>query len=312
MADDVSTAVFLVALINGAIVAGMPLLFAALGETVSQQAGLLDIGLEGMMLLGAYAGFVVAASTGSPWLGLLAAVAAGVAVSLLMVVFCVRMGRDQIVVGIAILLSMEGLTSLLHAAQFGESYPRLDAVPALAIPGLSRIPVLGPSVFSQPLIVYLGVALVVVLGWLLSRTGSGLSLRAAGWGPAALDRAGVDVLRIRTVASLTTGALAGLGGGYLSVVAAGIFVPFMVGGLGFIAIVIAMLGRGRPAWVLAGALLFGLALSVATALQLVGIQVPTDVVQMLPFVAVMVALALFARRSYLPAALGVPFDREGR
>jgi simple sugar transport system permease protein len=147
---------------------------------------------------------------------------------------------------------------------------------------------------------------------MLFKTNLGLNIRAAGWKPVALDNAGVDVLRIRTIASLMTGALAGLGGGYMAIVTAGIFVPFMTGGLGFIAIVIAMLGRGRPVWVLIGSLLFGIALSIATALQLVGINVPTDVVQMLPFIAVMVALALFARQSYLPAALAAPFVRGQR
>jgi simple sugar transport system permease protein len=290
----------------------MPLLLAALGETISEQAGLLDIGLEGTMLFGAYAGFVATGMTGSYWAGFLAAILAGMAVSLLMVVFCVRMGRDQIVVGIAILLSMEGLTSLLHAAQFGTSYPRLDGVPAAPIPGLSEIPVIGPSLFTQPLVVYIGVALVLAVAWLLSKTDLGLSIRAAGRRPVALDNAGVDVVRIRTIASLSTGALAGLGGGYMAIVTAGIFVPFMTGGLGFIAIVIAMLGRGRPVWVLVGSLLFGVALSIATALQLASVNVPTDVVQMLPFVTVIVALALFARQSYLPAALAQPFVRGRR
>jgi simple sugar transport system permease protein len=303
---------FFAALITGAILAGMPLLLAALGETISEQAGLLDIGLEGTMLLGAYAGFVATNWSGSYWVGFLAAILAGMAVNLLMVVFCVRMGRDQIVVGIAILLSMEGLTSLLHAAQFGTTYPRLDGVPTVAIPGLSKIPVIGPSLFSQPLIVYIGFALIFVVGWMLYKTNLGLQIRAAGWKPVALDNAGVDVTRIRTIASLMTGALAGLGGGYMAIVTAGIFVPFMTGGLGFIAIVIAMLGRGRPVWVFVGSLLFGVALSIATALQLVGINVPTDVVQMLPFIVVMIALALFARQSYLPAALGTPFVRGQR
>ena len=310
--DSILTADFFAALITGAILAGMPLLLAALGETISEQAGLLDIGLEGMMLLGAYAGFVVTNWTGSFWAGFLAAILAGMAVSMLMVVFCVRMGRDQIVVGIAILLSMEGLTSLLHAAQFGTSYPRLDGVPAVAIPGLSKIPVIGPSIFSQPLIVYIGFALIFAVAWMLYKTNLGLNIRAAGWKPVALDNAGVSVMKIRTIASLSTGALAGLGGGYMAIVTAGIFVPFMTGGLGFIAIVIAMLGRGRPVWVLIGSLLFGVALSIATALQLVGINISTDVVQMLPFVAVMVALALFARQSYLPAALGTPYVRGER
>jgi simple sugar transport system permease protein len=300
------------AVISGAILAGMPILFAALGETISEQAGVLNIGLEGMMLFGAYAGFVVANWTGSSWVGFLAAIIGGMAVSLLMVVFCVRMGRDQIVVGIAILLTMEGLTSLLHQVQFGESYPRLGSVPTVAIPGLSKIPVLGPSIFSQPLIVYIGIALIFGAGWMLYRTNLGLNIRAAGWKPVALDNAGVDVLNIRTIAVLSTGALAGLGGGYMAIVTAGIFVPFMTGGFGFIAIVIAMLARGRPVWVLIGALLFGIALSIATALQLVGINVSTDLVQMLPFVTVIVALALFARHTMLPAALATPFVRGQR
>ncbi len=310
--SDFLTADFMAALIAGAILAGMPLLFAALGETISEQAGLLDIGLEGMMLFGAYVGFVVANWTGSSWAGFAAAILAGMAVSLLMVVFCVRMGRDQIVVGIAILLSMEGLTSLLHQVQFSESYPRLGSVPVVAIPGLSKIPVVGPSLFSQPLVVYFGIALIFVVGWLLYRTNLGLNLRAAGWKPVALDNAGVDVLKIRTIASLTTGALAGLGGGYMAIVTAGIFVPFMTGGLGFVAIVIAMLGRGRAVWVFIGSLIFGVALSITTALQLVGVNVPTDVVQMLPFLAVMVALVLFARHTMLPAALAIPFVRGQR
>jgi ABC-type uncharacterized transport system permease subunit len=310
--SDFLTADFMAALIAGAILAGMPLLFAALGETISEQAGLLNIGLEGMMLFGAYVGFVVANWTGSTWVGFLASILAGMAVSLLMVVFCVRMGRDQIVVGIAILLSIEGLTSLLHQVQFSESYPRLGSVPVVVIPGLSKIPVVGPSLFSQPLVVYFGIALIFVVGWLLHKTNLGLNLRAAGWKPVALDNAGVDVLKIRTIASLATGALAGLGGGYMAIVTAGIFVPFMTGGLGFVAIVIAMLGRGRAVWVFIGSLIFGVALSITTALQLVGVNVPTDVVQMLPFLAVMVALVLFARHTMLPAALAVPFVRGQR
>jgi len=309
---SILTADFMAAVISGAILAGMPILFAALGETISEQAGVLNIGLEGMMLFGAYAGFVVANWTGSTWVGFLAAIIGGMAVSLLMVVFCVRMGRDQIVVGIAILLTMEGLTSLLHQVQFGESYPRLGSVPTVAIPGLSKIPVLGPSIFSQPLIVYIGIALIFGAGWMLYRTNIGLNISAAGWKPVALDNAGVDVLNIRTIAVLSTGALAGLGGGYMAIVTAGIFVPFMTGGFGFIAIVIAMLARGRPVWVLIGALLFGIALSIATALQLVGINVSTDLVQMLPFVTVIVALALFARHTMLPAALATPFVRGQR
>jgi len=306
------TATFMAVLVSGSILAGMPLLLAALGETVSERAGVLNIGLEGMMLVGGYTGFIAALYLHSSWLGLLGGALGGLVMSIIVVVFCVRLGLDQIVVGIAVLITAEGVTSVLQRAQFGTTYPRLDAVATVEIPLLAKIPVLGPSVFSQPLIVYMGVALVVLLHWVLRYTSVGLDLRAAGEKPQALDSAGVSVIRTRSAAVLVTGAMGGLGGAYMAIVGAGIFVPFMTHGAGFIAIVLAMLARGRPVWVLIGALLFGMSVSLSTALQLVGVDVPQDVVNMLPFVAVMATLILFARRAYLPAALGVPYVRGSR
>ncbi|MCZ7663512.1 MAG: ABC transporter permease [Thermoleophilia bacterium] len=308
---ELFTTAFVAALISGGILAGMPLLLAALGETVSERSGVLNIGLEGMMLMGGYGGFVVALYT-NPWLGLAGGLAAGVLTALIMLVFCVRLGLDQIVVGIALLVTAEGITSVLQRAQFGTTYPRLDAMPVFQIPLLSKIPAFGQSLFSQPLIVYIGFALVVVVHWVLGFTSMGLNLRAAGEKPQALDAAGVSVVATRSVAVLVTGGLGGLGGAYMSIVGAGIFVPFMTHGAGFIAIVIAMLARGRALWVLIGAMLFGMSVSLSTALQLVGVNVPQDVVNMLPFVAVMVALIVFARQAYLPAALGSPYTRGSR
>jgi len=309
--SDLFTATFVAALVSGGILAGMPLLFAALGETISERAGVLNIGLEGMMLMGGYGGFVVALYT-NYWLGLAGGIGAGALAAVIMLVFCVRLGLDQIVVGIALLVTAEGITSVLQRAQFGTTYPRLGAVPNIEIPLLSKIPALGTSLFSQPLIVYIGLALVVLVHWILRSTSMGLNLRAAGEKPQALDVAGVSVLATRSVAVMITGALAGLGGAYMSIVGAGIFVPFMTHGAGFISIVIAMLARGRAAWVLIGAMLFGMSVSFSTALQLVGVSVPQDVVNMLPFVVVMIALIIFARRSYLPAALGAPYVRGSR
>ena len=309
---DLLTAAFVSALLSGGIMAGMPLLLASLGETISERAGVLNIGLEGMMLAGAYVGFVVALHSGSLWLGLLAGLGAGVATSGFMVIFCVRFGLDQIVVGIAILLAAEGVTSVLQRAQFGTTYPRLGSMAALQVPVLSGIPVVGSSFFSQPMPVYVGLAFVVAVWWVLRYTNFGLEVRAAGEKPEALDAAGVSVVRTRTVAVLCAGALAGLGGGYLSIIGAGIFVPFMTHGAGFIAIVLAMLARGRAAWVVIGSLVFGMTVSLATALQLVGVNVSTDLVNMLPFVVVMVVLVVFARRAYLPAALGLPYQRGSR
>ena len=165
---------------------------------------------------------------------------------------------------------------------------------------------------QRPPIVYLAVGLVFVLGYAYRHTNLGLNLQAAGDKPAALDAAGVDVVLTRSLAVLTTGFLAGAGGAFLAEVGAGIFVPFMTNGAGFIAIVLAMLARGRPTWVLFGALLFGACLSMTTALQVAGVDIPTDVIQMLPFAAVMAVLVAFGRRASLPAALGIPYVRGAR
>jgi simple sugar transport system permease protein len=310
--SELLTRTFLTALISGGLLAGVPLMFTALGETISERAGVLNIGLEGMMLVGAYVGFIGAYYGNSFWVGFAAGIGGGALASLFMVVLCVRLGLDQIVVGIAITLAGEGITSVLQETQFGGTYPRLGAPPTVAIPGLASIPVLGKSLFEQPLIVYLGLAAVAAVSWIFRRTNAGLNLRAAGEKPEALDAAGVSVVATRSYAALSTGALAGLGGAYLSIVGAGTFTPFMTQGQGFMAIVIAMLARGKPLWVVLGSFLFGISLSVATALQLAGIDVSTDVVNMLPFIAIMVALVAFARRSYLPPALALPYIRGAR
>jgi ABC-type uncharacterized transport system permease subunit len=304
--------VFLSALLFGAVTAAIPLLLAGLGEQISEKAGVLNIGIEGMMLAGAYLGFVGAFYSGSLWLGFLTGAVGGAAVALVMALLCVRIGLNQIVIGIALTLGLEGLTALLHHFQFSRSYPRLPAADATVIPLLSRIPVIGPAFFQHHLMVYLAVALVFGMSYIYRHTQLGLNLQAAGDKPAALDVAGIDVVRTRTIAVLTTGALAGLGGAYLANVGAGLFIPFITNGAGFLGIVLAMLARGRPIWVLFGALLFGVCLSLTTAMQVAGINIPTDVIQMLPFLAVMIMLVLFGRRASLPAALGIPYERGAR
>jgi general nucleoside transport system permease protein len=307
--SDLLSQEFLTALISGGLVAAMPFLFASLGELVSEQAGVLNVGLEGYMLFGAFLAFVIAYNTGSETLGLLAGIVAGGAASLLMILLCVRMGLDQIVIGIAIILLAEGATSLIFDASYAESRPSLGTPSELGIPLLKEIPIVGESVFSQHVTVYIGIALAFVVGWILRRTSAGLSIRAAGERPEAVDAAGVSVAATRSWATLCAGALGGLGGGYLAIVSAGTFTPFITQGAGFIAIVIAMLSRGKGPWTIVGAVLFGMSLSIATALQLIGVDIQTDYVQMLPFITVIVVLVLFARRSYLPSALALPYVR---
>jgi ABC-type uncharacterized transport system permease subunit len=309
--SDFFSYTFLSALVSGGILAGMPLLFASLGETISERSGVLNIGLEGMMLAGGYGGFVVALYS-QQWLGFLASMCAGAFLAAIVVLFCVRMGLDQIVVGIGVLILAEGVTSVLQRAQFGTTYPRLDQAAYVKIPLLSSVPALGTSLFTQPLVVYIGFALIGVLHWVLKSTNVGLHLRSAGEKPEAVDAAGINVTAIRSSAVLVTGALAGLGGGYMVIVGAGIFVPFMTKGIGFIGIVVAMLSRGKAIWVLIGSLLFGMSVSFTTSLQLIGVEISQDIVNMIPFIVVMLALVAFARRAYLPAALATPYRREAR
>jgi len=311
-ASNIFSKAVLTSLIAGGVVAGVPLMFTALGESISERAGVLNLGLEGMMLLGAYIGFIATYYVHSATLGFVAGMAGGAIGSVVMVVLCVWLGLDQIVVGIAITLAGEGITSVLQGAQFGTTYPRLGAPATAAIPGLDKIPVLGPSLFNQPILVYIGFAFAGVLVWIYAKTNIGLNLRAAGEKPEALDAAGVSVIATRSWAAMATGALAGLGGAYLSIVGAGVFTPFMTQGQGYMAIVITMLARGRPMWILFGSFLFGISLSIATALQLAGINISIDVINMLPFIAIILALLIFARRSYLPPALCIPYMRGAR
>jgi simple sugar transport system permease protein len=306
------TAAFLTALLAGAITAGIPLLLAGLGEQLSEKTGVLNIGIEGMMLAGAYLGFLVAWKTDSVFLGFVGGAGGGMLVAAIMALLCVRFGLNQIVIGIALTLGAEGATAMLHYFQFAQTYPRLGAISSLPIPLLADIPVLGPALFNRPPIVYIALLLVAVFAYVYRKTYWGIALQAAGDKPAALDSSGVSVLGIRSVAVLLTGALVGLGGAFMAIVGAGIFVPFMTNGNGFIGIVLAMLARGRPLWVLGGAALFGACLSLTTALQVAGVDIPTDVIQMLPFAAVMGVLVMLGRRANLPSALGAAYVRGAR
>jgi simple sugar transport system permease protein len=271
------------------------------------------------MLVGAYCGYLGAHYGHSVWVGYLTGILGGMTGALIMAVLCVWLGLDQIVVGIAITLASEGITSVLYQNQFAETQPRLGAAPSNPIPLLDQIPILGKPLngqaplFSQPLIVYLGLAFAAVLAWIFRSTNIGLNLRAAGEKPEALDAAGVSVVATRTYAVLSTGALAGLGGAYLSIVGAGGFQPFLTQGQGFIAIVIAMLARGRPLGVVVASFFFGITISLGTALQAAGVtDIPDNLIHALPFVAIILALILFARRSYLPPALALPYVRGAR
>ena len=237
----------------------VPLLLAALGELIVEKAGVINVGIEGMMLAGALAGFAGSHAAHSPWLGALAALAAGIVLALLFSALSIGIGADQVVVGTAINILALGLTGVFFRALFGGSGALAAPFVPLPLPGLSRLPLIGPALFEQNALGYLAWALVPLCAFFLRRTRPGLRLRAVGEYPAAADGAGVRVPIVRTLAVLWGGGLAGLAGAYLSIGYTNGFTENMSAGRGFIALAVVILGRWTPGGVALAALLFGLA-----------------------------------------------------
>ena len=305
MADFVAlSSSFLVAAVGLAV----PLALAALGETVSERAGVINIGLEGSVIWGALGGALGSLAVG-PYFGLLAGALAGAAAALLFAVFAVWLNTDQIITGTAVTIGSLGFTGAVFQARFGATGVALDlpTVPAWELPLLSRIPVVGPALFDQAVTAYLACALVPLLAWFLFRTRWGLALRAAGESPEAAHAAGVRVVRTRMLAVLFAGLTAGLAGAHLSLVHTGTFAENMSAGKGFIAIAVVVLGRWRPGGVLAAALFFGGAEALQFALQAVDAKLPYPLFLALPYVLSLAALAGWFGRSQAPEALALPW-----
>ncbi|MEU4013898.1 ABC transporter permease [Microbacterium sp. NPDC028030] len=309
---DLVSATFVTVFLVTVLAQAMPLILAATGETIGEQAGVLNLGIEGVMLIGAYSGFVATLVTGNFWLGMLAGAVGGVVANLAMLILNVWLGLNQIVIGLAVTLVGEGLTSVLYLQNYAKTTTGLGKPPALAIPGLSEIPVIGPAVFRQSEIFWIMLLLVIAMGFLLTRTNWGLSTRAAGQKPSSLDAAGGSVMKTRSQAVILNGVFVGLGGAYLAILTTSTFTPMITNGLGFIAIVITMLSRGRMSLVIITSLIYGLAVAIGPALQVIGFNVPADFIKMLPFVVVMITLIVFARSSVVPPALGAAYTRGAR
>jgi simple sugar transport system permease protein len=301
---------FVTVLLGSGMVTAVPLLLAALGETVAERAGLLNLGIEGMMLAGAFGAFYVALQTASATAGMAAGLGLGLALGLLFGFLAVTLRVNQVLIGLGLTVFAEGLTGLLFRELYGRQFPTLPgSLPRTPVPVLSNLPVVGPAFFNQQLLVYVAWLLVVVFGFLLARTRFGLEVRAVGERPLAADAAGVNVFKVRYLAIALGGAMAGLGGAFLAVGDLNFFVPGMTGGQGFIAVAIAMLGRWKPARVFLGALLFGMLRSLANGLQVVGIEARPEFILMLPYLGIIVALLFLAGRTSLPASLAVPYER---
>lgn len=295
-------------LIQSAIIGATPLILAALGGLFSERAGVVNIGLEGLMLSGAFAAGLVTLKSGNPWLGVAAGMAAGAAVALVHAVVCIRFKADQVVSGVALNMLASGLTLFL-AQVF------CDRQRSFTIPEEARLPVLADLLGPIPIVGALSpivfVAFVAApLAWLaVFRTRFGLRLRAVGENPHAADTAGVDVSFYRYAGVLLSGALAGLGGAYLPFYA-GSFVKNMSGGRGYIALAALIFGKWQPGGAFVACLLFGLASAVQDFVQ--GTWLPSQFAQMIPYLVTMVTLAGFIGQAAPPGALGKPYEKEAR
>jgi len=300
--------ILLEAILLTIITAATPLLIAAIGEVVVERAGVLNLGVEGMMIMGAAVGIAVAIISGSTTLGVLAAIGAGMAMAGLFAALTLGLAANQVAAGLALAIFGLGLSGVVGAGFVGE---QRRGIGKIELPFLSEIPFLGPILFAQDPFVYASFALVAGVAWFLSRTRAGLVLRACGENAASAHALGIKVLRIRLMAVLFGGACAGLAGAYLSLVATPFWSSGMTGGRGWIALAIVVFASWRPWRASGGAYLFGAITILQLHAQALGVPVPTQLLAALPYLITILVLVLIMRRrrdgTGGPAALGVPF-----
>jgi simple sugar transport system permease protein len=296
-----------------AVVAGTPLIFAAVGEIVAERGGVFNLGVEGMMLVGAVSGFIAAVHTHDLGVAVVVAMAAAAAVSLVLAVLTVTFGTDQAVTGLALALFGAGLSSFLGKPYIG--IPSPVTFHPIALPGLAHLPVVGPVLFQHNLLVYASYVLVPVAWAVLSHTRPGLALRAAGEDAATADALGLNVAAIRYTGVLIGGALAGLAGAYLSLAYTPAWTDNMTGGQGWIAIALVIFATWNPLRAAAGAYLFGGVEALGFRIQAIGGTTPSYFLRMLPYVFTLLVLLLVtarSRRPGVPGNLGRPYFREER
>lgn len=293
------------------VVAGTPLIIVALGELITEKSGVLNLGAEGMMAMGAIAAFAVAHQTGNAWLGVAAGMGAGMVMSLLFAVLTLTFMANQVASGLALAIFGVGLSAFL-----GKSYESatLAAIPPLRLPYIADIPYVGPALYNQQLIVYLSWGLFWAIVWFLYRSRGGLVLRAVGESPASAHAIGYPVIRIRYLATLFGGAMAGVGGAFLSVFYTPLWVEGMVAGRGWIALALVVFATWQPLRVMIGAYLFGGVMIMQLFIQGSGLQIdfPSQLLSSLPYLATIIVLVFISRnavsiRLNSPASLGQPY-----
>ncbi len=305
---SVFSAAVIAGIFNTMMALATPFLYAALGETISQTSGVVNLGVDGIMLVSAFSAFYVALTTGSLWLGLLAAAVVGLIMGLLMSFVSVTLKAEQGVSGIGLYMFGLGMSSLLFKILIG-TVKTVQGFAAAPIPLLADIPFVGPILFRNSIPVYGAFLLVPVVWWMLEKTTFGLKVKSVGQNPAAADSLGINVDRIRYMSVCLGAILAGIAGASLSISVLNLFQDNLTAGQGFIAVALVYFGGWSPIGVLGGALLFSVVNSFQLWVQVLGVKIPASVAVMLPYVLTIAALTVTANRMRQPAALNKPFER---
>lgn len=312
--ESLFSQVFIVTLLCAGVRMAMPILLAATGEIFAERSGMLNINLEGQMLMGAFVSFVVGYFTNSMPLALLSGILAGILMALLMAVACITWHAQHVVAGITLNMFSLGVTSFWYRVIYGVTTnpPKVEIAGSgtQPIPGLSQIPIVGGILFNQNFLFYVSVIVVALSFFIIFKTQFGLKMRACGEYPRAAETMGVNVKHMRYWAMILCGAMAGLGGTFLSLISLNRFVDNITASRGFIALAIVIFGKWDPYLVLAASLLFGTTDALQLRLQAVGLDVPYHFMLMLPYVLTILVMVFTARRSQSPAALGQNYERE--
>ncbi|MES2149049.1 MAG: ABC transporter permease [Pseudomonadota bacterium] len=302
------------AFVAAALRAAVPVAFAALGALIAERSGVYNVGLEGSMLIGAFAAAAACHLSGSPFVGVLFGLLFGILLGLLQALLTVTLKSHQLVAGIAVNLFCVGLSAFLSRSILGTTQDAgtLPGFASLKVPYLSDLPLLGPTLFQQDALAYALIVCLALSAYVLFRTHAGLSLRATGENPKAADSAGVPVHKLRYIAVTLSSALAALGGCHLVLSQIHMFTEGMSGGRGFLALAIVILGRWHPLWIGVAALFFGMCEAAQLSLQFSHPDVPYQLFLVLPYVASIVALVGFVGTAKAPESVGRPYDREMR
>ncbi|MBH8566590.1 ABC transporter permease [Nostoc sp. CENA67] len=296
-------------IISDTLQSATPLILASLGELVTEKSGVLNLGVEGMMLVGAIAGFIATSVLGNIYLGLFIALVSGIAIALIYALLVITISANQVATGLALSIFGSGLSAFVGAEYVGKTVTRLQPV---SIPVLKSIPILGEALFNQNILVYASVVLVMLVWWFLRQTRAGLVLQSIGESPVAADALGLPVYRVRYLAVIFGGAMAGLAGGYLSLAYTPLWAENMTAGRGWIAIALVVFATWKPQRILLGAYLFGGVSAIQLILQALSVDISPYLLSSLPYLATILVLVLISHDATriqlgVPASLGQPF-----